>query len=71
MLCGQWNAISIVFKYLEKWDDDENNNQNLLVTVFANAGAIIGSFVAPYLTFKGKRVCIIATNVLMIIGFGV
>ena len=64
---GQFNPVSVVYKYLEDWDEDTYTFNIALITSCANLGAMIGAFTAPVVIERGKKKIMILTNVFLIL----
>lgn len=69
VLIGQFNPVSIVFKYLQGWDDHTNTLNVAVVTTTGNFGAMVGAFIAPTLMNKGKRKVMILLNIVLIVAY--
>ena len=70
VLIGQFNPVSVVFRYLLNWDATTNTTNASIVTTAGNAGAMAGSYLAPILMTKfNKRPALIYLNILAIITY--
>ena len=69
VLIGQFNPVSIIFKYLQRWDDQTNTINVAVVTTTGNFGAMVGSFIAPFLMNMGKRKAMILMNLVLIVTY--
>ena len=72
VLIGQFNPVSVVFRYLLNWDANTLRTNSAIVTTAGNAGAMAGSYLAPLLmTNFSKRPSLIYLNILALITYGV